>query len=111
MLHQILVISFSVENFLVLEEELLYSQSPKLLFLCDVVECHCHGLVAAELHEPPLNAACLLTGRTPVQVQSPGPVGVNLVGSKALLHGDDQGSIVTATFSCEIGQDSQGRSS
>ena len=37
-------------------------------------------MVAAELHEPPLNAACLLTGRIPVQVQSPGPVGVNLVG-------------------------------
>ena len=110
MLHRILMISFSVENFLVLKKNFCIL-SPKLLFLCDVVECHCHGLVAAELYEPPLNAACLLTGRIPVQVQSPGPVGVNLVGSKALLHGDDQGSIVTATFTCEIGQDSQGRSS
>ena len=78
MLHRILLISFSVENFLVLEEELLYSVAE--ITLCDVVECHCHGLVAAELHEPPLNAACLLTGRIPVQVQSPGPVEVNLVG-------------------------------
>ena len=78
MLDRNLVISFSVENWSLKKNFCILS--PKLLFLCDVVECHCHGLVAAELHEPPLNAACLLTGRIPVQVQSPVPVGVNLVG-------------------------------